>query len=270
VEFWSPQLQCSLPDLPKSLSFHTVDYVDGSALTCYGSSCLRLSPGTNTWEGAVNTIESRELHTSAVTSQGLLLIGGLGSISTTELVTVDGSAKESFTLEQGRMGHCSIQLSDSKIVLTGGQLHPNLVTEYSGIDNGWQVTAKQLEPLITPRYYHACATYNLGHTQFLAVVGGESVQQELDSTEVMDYTNGGSWRTAGALPSTRYGLKAASIDGQLYVMGGNEKNTGAMDEILIWEAIPESWTALDQKLTVPRAYHAVAEVDLNTISNGSC
>ena len=33
----------------------------------------------------------------------------------------------------------------------------------------------------------------------------------------MDYTNGGSWRTAGALPSTRYGLKAASIDGQLYV-----------------------------------------------------
>ena len=33
----------------------------------------------------------------------------------------------------------NFQLSDSKIVLTGGQLHPNLVTEYSGIDNGWQV-----------------------------------------------------------------------------------------------------------------------------------
>ena len=32
-----------------------------------------------------------------------------------------------------------LQLSNSKIVLTGGQLHPNLVTEYSGIDNGWQV-----------------------------------------------------------------------------------------------------------------------------------
>ena len=33
----------------------------------------------------------------------------------------------------------NFQLSDTKIVLTGGQLHPNLVTEYSGIDNGWQV-----------------------------------------------------------------------------------------------------------------------------------
>ena len=33
----------------------------------------------------------------------------------------------------------------------------------------------------------------------------------------MDYTNGGTWRDAGALPSPRYGLKAAAIDGQLYV-----------------------------------------------------
>ena len=33
----------------------------------------------------------------------------------------------------------------------------------------------------------------------------------------MDYTNGGTWRTAGSLPTSRYGLKAASIDGQLYV-----------------------------------------------------
>jgi len=218
----------------------------------------------------VKTVESRELHTSAVTSKGLLLLGGLGSISTTELVTAEGSAMESFTLEEGRMGHCSIQLSESTIVLTGGQLHPSLVTEYSGIDSGWQVTAKQLQPLITPRYYHACATYNLGHTQFLAVVGGESVQEELDSTEVMDYTNGGTWRVAGALPSPRYGLKAASIDGQLYVMGGNEKNTEATDEILSWEPISETWTKADLKLTTKRAYHAVTEVDLNTISNSSC
>ena len=33
----------------------------------------------------------------------------------------------------------------------------------------------------------------------------------------MDYTNGGTWRVAGAIPSPRYGLKAAAIDGQLYV-----------------------------------------------------
>jgi len=218
----------------------------------------------------VQTVESRELHTSAVTSQGLLLVGGLGSISTTELVTGEGSSRESFTLEEGRMGHCSIQLSESTIVLTGGQLHPNLVTEYSGIDNGWQVSAKQLQPLTSPRYYHACATYNLGHTQFLTVVGGENGQTELDSTEVMDYTNGGSWRVAGVLPSPRYGLKAAAIDGQLYVLGGNEKNTEATDEILSWEPISETWTKADLKLATQRAYHAVTELDLNTISNGSC
>ena len=36
------------------------------------------------------------------------------------------------------------QLSESRIVLTGGQLHPNLVTEYSGIDNGWQVRQSEM------------------------------------------------------------------------------------------------------------------------------
>ena len=34
------------------------------------------------------------------------------------------------------------QVSGSTMVLTGGQLHPSLVTEYSGIDNGWQVMLK--------------------------------------------------------------------------------------------------------------------------------
>ena len=117
----------------------------------------------------------------------------------------------------------------------------------------------------------------------------------------MDYTNGGTWRTAGSLPTSRYGLKAASIDGQLYVskfsdmflkyskdivckvmwinstlswnqvMGGNQNSEFATtDEILSWEPISETWTEFDLKLSTKRAYHAVAEVDLNTISNASC
>ena len=123
----------------------------------------------------------------------------------------------------------------------------------------------------------------------------------------MDYTNGGTWRTAGSLPTSRYGLKAASIDGQLYVskisdmypskwreniqetwcaiklmlmnstlswnqvMGGNQNTEfAATDEILSWEPISETWTEFDLKLSTKRAYHAVAEVDLNTISNASC
>ena len=53
-------------------------------------------------------------------------------------------------------------------------------------------------------------------------------------------------------------------------MGGNEKNTEATDEILSWEPISETWTKADLKLTTKRAYHAVTEVDLNTISNSSC
>ena len=54
------------------------------------------------------------------------------------------------------LGHCSMfsQCFLSELIL--------IITTFDE-----QVTAKQLEPLITPRYYHACATYNLGHTQVL-------------------------------------------------------------------------------------------------------
>ena len=54
------------------------------------------------------------------------------------------------------------------------------------------------------------------------------------------------------------------------MLGGNEANTEATDEILSWEPISETWTEAELKLTTQRAYHAVTELDLNIISNGSC
>ena len=54
-------------------------------------------------------------------------------------------------------------------------------------------------------------------------------------------------------------------------MGGNQNTEfAATDEILSWEPISETWTETDLKLATKRAYHAVTEVDLNTISNASC
>ena len=73
-------------------------------------------------------------HTSAVTDQGVLLVGGLDSPTTTELVPLDGGpSKTSFALESpGRREHCSIQTGPNTFVLTGGHLPgtSNLVTEF--------------------------------------------------------------------------------------------------------------------------------------------
>ena len=74
----------------------------------------------------------------------------------------------------------------------------------------------------------------------------------------MDYTNGGSWRTAGALPSTRYGLKAASIDGQLYV---SQRSSSLLMLILLLcphrpstmcaqSMVPDDWELTLTELTV--------------------
>ena len=52
----------------------------------------------------------RDWHTSAVTSRGLVLVGGGWSKTTTELVTMEGESKEDFSLSHERMEHCSIQV----------------------------------------------------------------------------------------------------------------------------------------------------------------
>ena len=68
------------------------------------------------------------------------------------------------------------KVSESTIVLTGGRITLNLVTEYSGLETGgWEVfhpfvfvfvpqfdvevSSRQLPGLITGRRQHACGTY---------------------------------------------------------------------------------------------------------------
>ena len=59
-----------------------------------------------------STVHCRYGHTSAVTSRGLLLVGGQqsASLTTTELVTMEGDSMEDFGLSPGRKDHCSIQV----------------------------------------------------------------------------------------------------------------------------------------------------------------
>jgi hypothetical protein len=145
----------------------TVDTVAGRVLACYGASCLELT-GSG-WEAGPSTLYSRVGHTSAVTAEGLLLVGGHGgmdSTTTTELLPAEGGpSKEGFTLQLGRQFHCSIQLSADTIVLTGGHTTGSLVTEHSGLGTGGEVTTRELPALLTPRALHACGVYTVGGTQ---------------------------------------------------------------------------------------------------------
>ena len=63
------------------------------------------------------------------------------------------------------------------------------------------------------------------------------------------------WREVegGQLPSPRYGLRATSVDGVLFVTGGYDGNF--LTSILSWDQVAESWQPAGD-LAVARRYHA--------------
>jgi hypothetical protein len=146
------------------MTFPTVDTLKGRVLACYYDSCLELT-GSG-WEAGPSTLHRRTRHTSAVTAEGLVLVGGKDSPTTTELLPAEGGpSREGVLLQPGRQQHCSIQLSANTIVLTGGVGTESLVTEHSGLGTGGEVTTRELPALLTRRYSHACGVYTVGGTQ---------------------------------------------------------------------------------------------------------
>ena len=165
VELWVPpphQINCSMPPLSRDMFAFTLDNVKGEIIACDTNSCDQLTE--TGWKVFVpELLEGRWYHTSAVTSKGLLLVGGGGSWNTTESVPFNGGESvKSFPLEPGRYLHCSIQITESTIVLTGngGPTPHNAVHEYSNLEG--EVTSRELPSLIFARYNHACGMYSVG------------------------------------------------------------------------------------------------------------
>ena len=105
VEVFVPStgLSCSLPALPDERYEHTMD----SLLICggYGSSattCLSFTSGQ--WITSHNLVEERYYHTSWQTEQGLVLMGGVHSLDTSEIVaTAGGQGGPSFAMQYSTM-----------------------------------------------------------------------------------------------------------------------------------------------------------------------
>ena len=83
---------CSLPDLPKSRYGHTLDTLGNTPVICgggdTGTSCLQFTPTSagGVWTNYATIMESRYVHSSWVSSAGLVLMGGSLRSTTTEIV----------------------------------------------------------------------------------------------------------------------------------------------------------------------------------------
>ena len=171
VEVWSAadpeQGSCVLNDYPREMmESPEVNLVSSHLVACYRDSCELYQEGS--WQHFQNTRATRRYHSSATTEDAILLIGGIDS-RTTEWIPLDGSPAQEgpFTVRHG-MEHCTIQLSDDVIVVTGGSpLTEDFVTQYHLTDG----TETPLTSMEQPRSGHACGAYH--------DIGGQQVSKSI-------------------------------------------------------------------------------------------
>ena len=114
--------------------------------------------------------------------------------------------------------------------------------------------------------------------QMLIVTGGARflsreylATEYLATTEVFRFSGAGEgkWKPAGALPSSREGLRGAAVFSQFYVMGGLTDNLTALAEVLEWQpnSGPESgiWTLVGA-MVEGRSMHAVSVIDFTFVA----
>ena len=159
VEFWSAadpeQGSCVLGDFPRGVrNGPTANLVSGRLVACYNFAC-HIYQDEGSWRPLQNTTVSRVHHSSVSTEEAVLLIGGDYSNST-EWIPMDGFSVQlgPFTVQHGDR-HCTIQLSDNVIVVTGGWDTLDVVTQYHLAEG----TETPLTGLGQPRDDHACGVY---------------------------------------------------------------------------------------------------------------
>ena len=142
----------------------TANFVTGELIACYENTCEIYDNGE--WNHLVDTREPRAYHSTAVKDDRLLLIGGSRS-STTEWIPMDGSPSQPgpFDIRHSRY-HCTLQISNEIIIVTGGRDTESYVTEYQLSGDGNETP---LSPLTKGRRGHACGVYR--------GAGGEQVRR---------------------------------------------------------------------------------------------
>jgi hypothetical protein len=111
----------------------------------------------------------------------------------------------------------------------------------------WEVGA----PMNTPRTDHAAAV----HDGLIYVFGGRHGRGTLASMEIYNPVTD-SWSLAGDLPTPRWGLKAVTIDDDIYVIGGVTRVDTIFPQLEIYHPLTDTWTTFDpgnQQYVMPRA-----------------
>merc|ERR1739838_720789 len=131
-------LGCTLPDLPNDRFGHSMDglVLCGGGYSNIGTNCLSFTSGQ--WNTSHTLLHSRYCHSSWMSEEGLVLIGGRGSPTTTELLQ-DSNSVPYFDLKYRTRYTCSIpDPATNTVILTGGlETRTSPIVSRYGKDHGY-------------------------------------------------------------------------------------------------------------------------------------
>jgi len=288
VEVFIPgkRKSCKLPSLPYPRASSTVDIVDNTAIVCGGifdinnettnihtlNSCLQLK--SSGWEEYMTLNTGRYCHTSWVSKEGLILVGGdimsVDREDDTELVK-PGADPISFEVPWTRRA-CAINDIDSTIV-TGNylDLDDNGKTYYGGrkvVRYNIQGYVEDLPEMNQGRWGHGCGAYQASNSRVLIVAGGDSgnsVKSRLHKSTEKLVIGESSWTTVSNLPSRLSWVSSVSLDNTVFIIGGATFGN-QYEQVYAYDVDEDYWREVGD-MDQPRSAAAATKVDVPTIKH---
>jgi len=184
---------------------------------------------------------------------------------TTTLIKPDGTQERGFQLQYKTDCACAIP-DEEAVIITGGSgsdLSSSTTTVSMYTVQGWQ---RDLPPLNTNRYWHACSSYMSDEKKILLVSGGFTGSATLDSTEILD-TSVGSWKPGAALPSPIQRPTSITINNRVFIFGGGGGDgSDAVGNILEYDTAGDSYKEAGTMVQA-RYGHALTVVHYEEFSN---
>lgn len=272
VEVFIPSTgeSCFLPSLPDDRLSHTMDKLTICGGNDTPKTCLSFTSGK--WVTSNNLVEERDGHCSWQTEEGLLVLGGLWSPDTSEIVDLAGEqGGPSFNLQYSAAASCSMpDPTSNSVIVTGGYTQSGYnydrVVRYGVLG-----FVEDLPRLNVGRYSHGCGTYNRGDGQmvFLVVGGFDSQSSSLSSTEVLNMDSE-AWIVTTPLPNALYGeVRGTTVGQNIYMTGGSSDSDYCMDYILVWLEEEQKWEETG-KMKNGRCGHAVTTIQMNDPAMEHC
>jgi len=216
---------CSLdvPQLPATLRSTAATIYNQTLHVCGGwnlddsffDECRIFEDGE--WKTVSKLVVPRNDHTLNTLGDKMIITGGYGDLKFLDVVEIfDGESwkRSGDKLSSERSGHCAVSISDTELVVIGGQTSnggpilvklPNVEMYEEGV--GWY----EITEIYPPRYGHACAL--MGNE--VIVSGGSFTDKRVEALNLETL----EWRRLPDTIEKRWDHTMEIVNGQIHIFG---------------------------------------------------